>query len=166
MTPVPPTIEERLAEVEATLKVLMQLMVPEFLSGIDTLAQETLPTAVRKIETTVDRADRKLAMEHERLAALEDRVGAIEKALQHLVDKALPAIVSGVETAKNALAEQTAAAIEERSRVLRVLCAELIDKGSLDAADFFALLEREQVAQAEIDALRRMLRREPGGGPV
>jgi len=28
------------------------------------------------------------------------------------------------------------------------------------------LLEREQVTQAEIDALRRMLRREPGGGPV
>jgi hypothetical protein len=179
MTPAPPSIEQRLAEVEATLKVLMKMMVPEFLSEIDTLAQETLPTAVRKIETTVDRADRKLAMEHERLAALEGRVGAIEKALQHLVDKALPAIVSGVETAKNALAEQTAAAIaqsaeqmvaaieaaiEERSRVLRVLCAELIDKGSLDAADFFALLEREQVAQAEIDALRRMLRREPGGG--
>ena len=76
------TPEQRLTEVEATLKILMQLMVPEFLSGIDTLARETLPTAVRKMETTVDRADRKLAMEHERLAALEGRVGAIEKALK------------------------------------------------------------------------------------
>ncbi|MDO8474596.1 MAG: hypothetical protein Q7W02_00130 [Candidatus Rokubacteria bacterium] len=172
MTPAPPTIEQRLADVEAAIKTLAQKSMTEEcrVAALETEIHELLPLQIRnEVDKAVWRIEAEVIGQPSKLlnavnemllpstAEIGRRLAALEGAKDTMEDK-LASLVKVVGQWTNMFNPSTMQAL--------VLLEVLIDRGLLKTDFAVGVFEREKARQTEIKNLNRLWQPEHPGGDV
>jgi len=169
-----PTTEQRLADLEATVKILMETTLPEVVRGVETRMEtrasglaELLPLQVQNaVDAAVWRIE---AMIH----GISPKV--VEVAMNEITKIVVPVVLrlEALEAAQALMEDKLAdmmttvgncATLVNPSTIqVLALFEVLLERGLLEADFVTGLFAREKAKQAEIEDLKRLWEREHGG---